>query len=107
VGHQAGVAQASQMRAHAVGVQREAHGELAGRGRAAELAQELEQPAPGRLGERIVVPVQLGEVNSGQFSHLIGKNRRSMIDCAGRPGMMRVGLRLATMRMKPWPSDRA
>jgi hypothetical protein len=81
VGHQAGVAHALQLGAHAVGVQSQPLGQLDGGGGAAELPQEREQPSTRRLGERVVVPVGLGEVNTSQFSHLAVRNRRCMVGC--------------------------
>ena len=81
VGHQAGLAHALQMDAHAVGVQSQPLGQLDGGGGAAELPEEREQPSTRRLGERVVVPAGLGEVNTSQFSHLAVRNRRCMVGC--------------------------
>jgi hypothetical protein len=57
---------------NAVGVHVEPSGELVGRGGAAGLGEQGEQPPAGRLDEQ-VVPVGLGEIDANQFSHLVGR----------------------------------
>jgi hypothetical protein len=86
VNHQAGIAHPVQVRAHAVGMQGEPLGELVGGGRPAEVAKERKQPPPRRLGEHVVVPVYVGEVNSSQFSHLTVGNRWGMVRCRRSSG---------------------
>src|SRR3954449_1516571 len=52
--HQAGLGQPLEVRAHAIGMQREALGELLGPRRSPQLAEHAEDAAPCRLGERVV-----------------------------------------------------
>jgi hypothetical protein len=72
--HEARIAHALQVGAHAVGVQPELPRKLIGRRRSAEVAEEREEPPARGLDERVVVPVQVGKVNGNQFSHLGGRN---------------------------------
>jgi hypothetical protein len=65
---QSRVTHALEVDAHTVGMQREALGELVGGGRAAELAEQREEPTPRGLEQRVVVAVQVRKIDAGQFS---------------------------------------
>jgi hypothetical protein len=76
-----GIAHALEMYAHAVGMEAEPLGQLAGGGGATELGEEREQASPGRLDEHVVTGA-VREVNSSQlFSHVVGRNRPFMLRC--------------------------
>ena len=98
VGHQAGVAHALQVacaRRWDAGPAARPARRWRRRRRAAE---EREQPSTRRLGEHVVVPVGLGEVNTSQFSHLAVGNRRCMLRCPTLVGRDRGAMTLPTTR---------
>jgi hypothetical protein len=87
--------------ADAVGVHGEPPGELVGRGRAADLTQQGEQPPAGRLDEE-VVPLGLGKVDTGQFSHLTGRIPKDHGTLPALAGEERY-VTLRTLWIEPWP----
>ena len=79
--HQACFTQALEVYTHAVGMQRQALGQLLGARRTPELAQHAEQPRAGRLGKLLVGP--RGEIHRVEkfYTPCLGKLSRCVIIC--------------------------
>ena len=64
------------MGAHAVGVQPEALGQLLGRCRATQLAEQGEQPRTRRLGQGITRSAR--DIHAASFAKLSNKNEQAL-----------------------------
>ena len=80
-GDQTGALEPLEVRAHAVGMKAETLRELDRAGRAPQLAQQLEQARPGRLGERVLGGGSKWEVDHDpEFCTVaLGKHERRLL----------------------------